>query len=198
LLLIVGKQGMKHFKLILLFMIVTFFVSAFPGVAGAGRCYISKETFAVSQPYFKERVCHYFFHELRTYSVPPRESEYAQTLPDIELHSDPLHIAFVKMLQDKKFVSLKKGTPVFSCQFDLETLKNDPQQAALQGMNLPEYNCQGAIFRFVPIRPVNFSVCYWVAIEDVVCPQTENFPLFSGSDVHEETESPAIAGKVEE
>ena len=189
---------MKRFKFILLFMSVTFFVSAFPGVAGAGRCYISKETFAVSQPYFKERVCHYFFHELRTYSVPPRESEYAQTLPDIELHSDPLHIAFVKMLQDKKFVSLKKGTPVFSCQFDLETLKNDPQQAALQGMILPEYNCQGAIFRFVPIRPVNFSVCYWVAIEDVVCPQTENFPLFAGSDVHEETESPAIAGKVEE
>jgi hypothetical protein len=189
---------MKRKKFIRFFLTVSFLVCHFPGLAGAGQCYIGKETFGVSLPYFKERVCHYFFHEIRTYSVPPRESEYAQTLPDIELHADPLHISFVKMLQDRKFVSMKKGTPVFSCQYDLETLKNDPQQAALQGMSLPEFNCRGAIFRFVPVRPVNFSICYWVAIEDVVCPQTENFPLFAGSDVHEESDSPAISGKVEE
>jgi len=189
---------MKSHLHILFLIAGVFLLCSFSGVSGAGQCYIGKETFGVSQPYLNERACHYFFHEIRTYSVPPRESEYAQTLPDIELHSDPLHIAFVKMLQDKKFVSMKKGTPVFSCQFDLETLKNDPQQAALQGMDLPEYNCRGAVFRFVPVRPVNFNICYWVAIEDVVCPQTENFPLFSGSDVHEEPESPAIAGKYEE
>lgn len=191
-------QGMKRNKYISFLISGVFLLCSFPGAAGAGQCYVGKETFGVSQPYFKERACHYFFHELRTYSDPPRESDNAQTLHDIDLHSDPLHIAFVKMLQDKKFVSIKKGTPIFSCQFDLETLKNDPQQAALQGMNLPEYNCRGAVYRFVPVRPVNYGVCYWIAIEDVVCPQTETFPLFAGSDVHEEPESPAIAGKVEE
>ncbi len=165
----------------------------------AGRCYISKNCFGVQQPYQVERVCRYFAHENRTYStLMPRESEFSQPLKDIDLHNDPLHIHFVKMMLEKKFVPLTKGTPVFSCQHDLDTFVNNPDQAVLQGGRLPEFHCDGFSFAMIPVRPVNFHTCYWVAVPNVVCHQGDDFPYFGGSEVHVEPDSPANAGKVTE
>ncbi|MDI9569213.1 MAG: hypothetical protein QM278_00540 [Pseudomonadota bacterium] len=168
-----------------------------PGQGHAGRCYMSKNCFGVLNPYQIEKVCYYFAHENRLYSTKaPRESEFAQTLKDIELHNDPLHIQFVKMLLEKKFLPLAKGTPVFSCQYDLDTVVNNPDQAVLQMGRLPEFHCGGFPFTMVAVRPVNISVCYWVAVANVVCHDTDEFPHFGGSEVHVEPDSPANSGKV--
>jgi len=165
----------------------------------AGRCYISKNCFGVQQAYQVERVCRYFAHENRTYStLMPRESEFSQPLKDIDLHNDPLHIHFVKMMQEKKFVPLVKGTPVFSCQYDLDTFVNNPDQAVLQEGRLPEFQCDGFSFAMIAVRPVNFPICYWVAVPNVVCHQEEDFPYFGGSEVHVEPDSPANAGRAAE
>jgi len=171
----------------------------FPAPVQAARCYISKNCFGVINPYQVERVCHYFAHETRMYSsLFPRESEFAQPLKDIDLHNDSLHIHFVKMMLEKKFVPLAKGTPVFPCQYDLDTVVNNPDQAVLQEGRLPEFHCEGFLFSMVAVRPVNFSICYWVAVANVVCHPTDDFPHFGGSEVHVEPDSPANAGKVTE
>ena len=170
-----------------------------PDPIQAGRCYIAKNCFGVINPYQVERVCYYFAHENRLYStLMPRESEFSQPLKDIDLHGDPLHIHFVKMMQEKKFLPLAKGTPVFSCQYDLDTVVNNPDQAVLQMGRLPEFHCGGFSFAMVAVRPVNLSICYWVALPNVVCHATEDFPHFGGSEVHVEPDSPANAGKVTE
>jgi hypothetical protein len=143
----------------------------FPLSASATQCYIGGSCFAVISPALVERVCLLYHHEVREYRTG-EQVPYLVSLPRNELHPDRLHLEFVEMLQDKKYISLRKGTPIFSCQYDLETLKKDPDTASLLGGQLPEFNCRGVMSKWVPVRVINMSTPYWVALEDVQCEET--------------------------
>jgi hypothetical protein len=154
----------------------------FPFNASATQCYIGKNCFAVISPALVERGCFLYFHEVREYR-PGEEIPYSVSLSQIELHPDQLHFEFLEMLQDKKFISLRKGTSIFSCQYDLEKLKKDPDFASLLGIQLPEFNCRGITSRWVPVRVINMNTPYWVAVEDVQCEeQTPSSLTFQQTD----------------
>jgi hypothetical protein len=140
----------------------------------AGDCFIGKPAYAVTEPYLVERVCYLYAHEARMYK-PGLESEFVGPLPTIEHHPDPLHVEFLKLLVDKKFMPLARGTPVFSCQYDLETIKRSPDEARMKGYVLPEFNCRGFTFQLVPVRVVNSSTCVWVAELSVRCEEQIEF-----------------------
>jgi hypothetical protein len=142
-----------------------------PGPAHSAQCFIGKPCFAVAEPHLVERVCYLYFHETRTYK-PGLESDWVVTLPRNELHPDQLHVEFLKLLDQKKFITLTKGTPIFSCQVDLARLKEAPDDALLVGGPLPEFNCRGFVSQWVPVRVINSGVCYWVGTENVQCEET--------------------------
>jgi hypothetical protein len=127
-------------------------------------CIIGKNCFAVIQPYLFERVC--FLYANEQYHNP--NTDLAVTLPNMELHPDRLHTEFLKMMKEKKFLSLTKGTPISGCQYDLSTI-NQSDAVTFARTDLPEFNCNGVLSRLVLIKPLNISTCYWVAVEDVVC-----------------------------
>ena len=166
-------------------LFVSFTIIAFTGISHAGQCFISKDCFAVIQPYMLESVCYLYYHEIRM----PDESNMVQTMGDINLHPDPLHVTFVKMMQEKKFVSFKKGTPIFSCGYDLELAKkNDLGGSDTEIANLPESSCRGVSSKMIAVRPSNFNTCYWVAYESVICHENNEWPLLGGSEVRIEGE----------
>jgi hypothetical protein len=153
------------------------------GVPGhAGNCFVGKNSFAVIQPYLMERSCYLYAHEARTYK-PGMESEHVIVLPSSEIHPDPLHVEFLKLVTDKKLLPLNRGTQVFGCDRDLEAIKRAAREPEGGFTDLPEANCRGQVYRLVPVRPVNANTCYWIADADVRCEtqtefQTTPYSLF--------------------
>jgi hypothetical protein len=142
------------------------FCVSVPAVCPAGDCFINKDSFAVSEPDMVTRVC-YLWHHSRQYK-PGSESEYTVASKETQ-HHDPLQAEFYKLLLDKKFITLARGTPVFGCGYDLKTITQDYPKAKLLGVALPQYNCFGRMSYFVSLRPVSSGTCYWVAVECVEC-----------------------------
>lgn len=147
------------------------FVALFPAMllaveapVGPSECIIGKDCFAVIQPYLIERACYLYFHERNR----GPEAHGVVSRPSIELHPDQLHVEFLKLLEDRKLMSLKKGTAVSGCQYDLQTITGRDTVTVTQP-NLPEFNCGGVLSRFVAVMPLNSAVCYWVAVEDILC-----------------------------
>jgi hypothetical protein len=140
----------------------------FPLRAWPVDCYINRGCFAVSDPNLVERVCYLYRHEMRMYG-PAQGSPFVQTLATVDLHPDPLHAEFVELMLEKKYVVLKTGTQVFSCKYDIEKVRRLPESDAIVNVRPPQFNCAGNMFRFVPVRFVNGSRCYWVAVENTTC-----------------------------
>ena len=161
-----------HRGLFLTLIVLTFL---FPFRAWSVQCYISKQCFAVADPNLVERVCYLFRHEARMYK-PGQESVFTQTLAAPELHPDPLHIDFMQLMLDKKYMILKAGTYVYSCKYDIEALQRDPASNAVVNLRPPEFNCSGIMFRFVPVRVVNMNTCVWVAVESITCDDSPPSP----------------------
>jgi len=135
-----------------------------PAGSLAEECYIYRECFGVSEPNLVERVCYLYAHEI---NARP-ESAMAAT-PLLQQHPDPLHVEFLKLLVEKKFLVMKQDMRIFSCGYNLERLRKEPEEAAWQEAALPRFNCKGSTSEFVPVRPVNVGTCYWVALENVEC-----------------------------
>ncbi len=135
-----------------------------------GDCFVAKPSFAVREPYLIEKVCYLYAHEKRAYKPgEPEESQFSQVMGTVDLIGDPLHRDFLEMLRDGKYLPLSRGTQLFSCQYDLETIKRDRSEAQLKGYAMPEFACGGVIFEMVPVRLNNMSICYWVAEAAVRC-----------------------------
>lgn len=157
---------MKHRIRAAVLFVLLLIAFLFPVEARSAQCYIKRGSFGVAEPNLVERVCFLHRHEARMY----RPGETApQTLNMADLHPDPLHADFIQLILDKKYMVLKAGTPVFSCQYDIEALRRDPNSSAVMNVRPPEFNCDGFIYRFVPVRIVNTNNCMWVAIEAVTC-----------------------------
>jgi len=134
-----------------------------------------------------ESVCYLYNHEIM---MPNEESSMVTATGDINLHTDPLHVIFVRMMLEKKFVSFKKGTPIFSCGYDLELAKkNDISGYDTKNANLPESSCGGVSSKMIAVRPINFNTCYWVAYQNVICHENNEWPLLGGSEVMIEGEN---------
>ena len=112
-----------------LFLTLVALIFLFPFRAWSAQCYISKQCFAVADPNLVERVCYLYRHEARMYR-PGQESAFTSTMPGTELHPDPLHIEFMQLMLAKKYMTLKAGTYVFSCKYDIEALRRDPASSA--------------------------------------------------------------------
>jgi len=165
----------KTLKIFIIMIAISFAV-----ISHAAECFISKSCFAVIQPYMMEKTCYLYYHEI----MMPPESQMVQTMgDDITLHPDVLHASFVKMMLEKKFVSLKRGTPIFSCEYDLEKVYNDIEGSRARGVNFPESACRGVVSKMIAVRPVNFKECYWVAVENVICHESKEWPYMGGSEV---------------
>jgi len=147
----------------------------FPFQAWSVQCYIKKACFAVAEPNLEERVCYLFRHEARMYG-PGRDSPLNQVLAGPELHPDPLHADFVQLVLDKKYMPLKPGTYIFSCKYDIETLRSDPTSSALASGRPPEFFCSGTMYHFVPVRVINMNTCVWVAVESITCDDSPPSP----------------------
>jgi len=148
-----------------------------PNDAGAStaaeECFIAKDGFGVLQPYMVTKGCFLFHHganvDLR------HQSEMVITRKE-ELHPDPIHAEFLRFVLDKKLITLKKGTPIFSCDYDLGTVARDFKLSGDRGgatrtlgYELPSFNCAGTTSMWVPIRPIHEARCYWVATSLVHC-----------------------------
>jgi hypothetical protein len=147
----------------------------FPFRAWSAQCYIKKACFAVAEPNLEERVCYLFRHDKRMYK-PGQESEFVQVTGAPELHPDPLHVDFMELSLDKRYLGLKPGTYVFSCKYDIETLRSDPTSSALAYGRPPEFYCSGTMYHFVPVRIMNMNTCYWVAVESITCDDSPPSP----------------------
>jgi len=134
------------------------------GIGIAGECFIKKDCFSVKEPVLFTRACHLYFYS-KNVTDPP---EMAVATKDV-VHPDPLKAEFIKLVVEKKMYSLMKETPVFDCAYSLENLTKDPEWARIQGSKLPEFSCAGVKSYLVPVRPVRFSECQWVALEDIDC-----------------------------
>lgn len=135
-----------------------------PPFSGAEECFINKECVGVIEPSLIERECFLYAHEL---NYRP-ESEMRMVMSRLELDPDQLHAEFVRLVAEKKIIGLKYRTPIFSCGFDLERVSRNPDEI-METRQLAEFNCNGAMSKFVPVRPVNYGICYWVALENVEC-----------------------------
>ena len=147
-----------------------FFVSLFyllsAGNCFADSCYAKQAGVAVIQPYLTEKVCFLYEHS----KLKPVESEMKQTIAGEEgLDPDPLMAEFLYLIINKRYRAIPKGTPFFNCQYDLGTLKRDPQFAKLNGIEFPEFHCRGILSPFVPVRIIDENSCWWVALELVDC-----------------------------
>ena len=148
------------------FLLFCFFCLLLSCNCYAGNCYAKKDGFAVLQPYLTEKVCFLFDHSL----AKPSESEMKQSLPGDEgLDPDPLMAEYLYLIVKKRYRGIKKGTPFFNCQYDLETLKIDPSFAKLNGIIFPEFHCRGILSEFVPVRIIDENNCWWVALELIDC-----------------------------
>lgn len=149
----------------------------------AEKCYMAKEGFGVAQPYMVTRGCFLFHHganmnlENESEMVVAREGEYSP---------DPLHTEFVRFVIDRKLIALKKDTPLFSCAYDLQTVSRDfkysggrDNKTRTLGYELPKYSCRGVTSPWAPVRPLNESHCFWVAVQLIRCdaPGSELEPM---------------------
>ncbi|PIE58731.1 MAG: hypothetical protein CSA33_02195 [Desulfobulbus propionicus] len=143
----------------------------------AEKCYAAKDAFAVIQPAMVTRGCFLFHHganvDLR------HQSEMVITRKEL-LHPDPIHSEFLSFILDGKLITLSKGTPLFSCQYDLQTLAKDFQLSGntggatrTLGYKLPAFNCAGITTKWAPVRPINKSHCYWVAVSLIRCEESD-------------------------
>lgn len=143
------------------------------GCALAENCYLAKEGFAVEQPYMVTKSCFLFRHgsniDLANQSemVVSREGEY---------DADPLHSEFIRSVVERKLIALKKGTPIFSCEYDLPTVSRDYKYGGSSnnktrtlGYDLPQFNCYGVTSMWAPVRPVYESHCFWIAVPLIHC-----------------------------
>jgi hypothetical protein len=140
-------------------------VLVLPACGLAEECFIHRECFGVKEPNMVERVCYLYAHEVNTRP----ESAMVVATPLLQQHPDQLHVEFLKLLVEKKFVVLKQDTRIFSCGYNLERIRKEPEDAEWQEGELPRFNCRGSDSEFVPVRPVNLGTCYWVALENVEC-----------------------------
>lgn len=158
-----NRPHSRRFVLRLLFLLLPFWLS--PSIAVlAEDCFINKECVGVIEPYLIERECLLYENELKY----RQDSEMRMVMPRMELDPDPLHAEFVKLVLEKKLISLKYATPIFSCGFNLERVSKDPEEV-VETMRLPEFNCNGALSKYVPVMPVNLGICYWIDLENVEC-----------------------------
>ncbi len=162
---------MKYLCISLTFCLFITLQSA--GHAIAEKCYTAKAGFAVAQPYMVTKSCLLFQHganidlENQSEMVEAREGEY---------DPDPLHSEFIRFVIERKLVPLKKNTPLFSCEYDLPTVARDfkfwgsrDNKTLTLGYELPEFNCNATISMWAPVRPVNESHCFWVAVPLIRC-----------------------------
>ncbi len=139
----------------------------------AENCYIAKDGFAVEQPFGVTKSCFVFHHSSNVDLV--NQSDMIITREE-ELHPDPIHSEFLRFVIERKLIKLKKDTPIFSCDYDLQTITKDFKISGNKGGNtrtlgyqLPEFNCAGTIVMWAPIRPVHESHCFWVAVPLIRC-----------------------------
>jgi len=141
--------------------------------SAAETCFIAKDAFGVLQPYMVTKSCFLFYHganvDLR------QQSEMVITRKET-LHPDPIQAEFLRYVLERKLITLKKGTPIFSCDYDLTTVardfklsRNHGGETRALGYTLPTFNCAGTNSRWAPVRPVNQSRCYWVAVSLIRC-----------------------------
>ncbi len=162
---------MKIFYTALLCFLLT--CLALHGYAYSENCYLAKDGFAVEQPFMVTKGCFLFHHGANV--DLDNESEMIITREE-ELHPDPIHSEFLRFILERKLVKLKKGTLVFSCAYDLQTIARDYKLSGNQsgatrtlGYELPQFNCSGVTSMWTPIRPVHESHCFWVAVPLIRC-----------------------------
>ena len=154
------------------FLLLLVAVLHFPYDADAEQCYLAKDGFAVIQPYMVTRGCFLFHHGANV--DLENQSDLVITRPE-DLHPDPIHAEFLRFIIDRKLINLKKDTPIFSCQYDLQTLARDFKLTGNQGAtrilgyDLPQFACAGTISNWAPVRPLNETACFWVAVPLIRC-----------------------------
>ncbi|MBU1567464.1 MAG: hypothetical protein KJ630_17800 [Proteobacteria bacterium] len=139
----------------------------------AEKCYMAKEGFVVAQPYMVTKSCFLFSHasnvdlENQSDMIITREED---------LHPDPIHSEFLRFVIERKMIKLIKGTPLFSCDYNLQTIAKDFKTSGNKGgstrtlgYELPEFNCGGTTITWAPARPVHESHCFWVAVPLIRC-----------------------------
>lgn len=139
----------------------------------AGKCFAKETNFSVTEPYLINKACFLFYHGI---NVPLRsQADFIITRPE-QLHSDPLQEEFYKLVLAEDILPIQKNTPLFDCKYDLEVVakdfrlnRNTAGKGKILGYTYPEFNCYGRMSKFVQVRPVNRSKCYWVAIETIKC-----------------------------
>lgn len=153
-------------RLMTVYLLVIMILLIVTNVVYAVDCYIKKNCFAVIEPHLVEKVCFLWEHD----KVVPREAAINKgALPSIELDPDQLEVSYLKLVVDKKFLPLSKGTPIFPCGNDLNAIQNDPGYIGYLGANYPAFNCRGVTLHFVPVMPVNYPHCYWIAAVNIEC-----------------------------
>jgi hypothetical protein len=155
----------------------------FTGPALAEKCYMAKDGFAVEQPYMVSKGCFLFHHgankdlENQSEMVVTREGD---------LDPDPIHSEFLHYVIERKLIALKKGTPVFSCGYDLQTIARDfkfwgsrDNKTRTLGYDMPQFHCNGVTSMWAPVRPIHESHCFWVAVPLIRCdvPGSELDPM---------------------
>lgn len=145
----------------------------FAGNAQAEKCYMAQEGFAVDQPYLATKSCFLFKHGVN--KDLENQSEMSVAIEG-DLDPDPLHAEFIRLVLERKLVPLKKGTPVFSCDYDLSTIARDykfwgsrDNRTQTLGYELPQFHCNGVTSMWAPVRPLQESDCFWVAVPLIRC-----------------------------
>jgi hypothetical protein len=162
---------MSRFFTSLIFYLLVSLLST--GSVHAEKCYMAKDGFAVEQPYMVSKGCFLFHHgankdlENQSEMVVTREGD---------LDPDPIHSEFLHYVIEHKLIALKKGTPVFSCGNDLQTVARDfkfwgskENKTRTLGYDLPQFHCNGVTSMWAPVRPINESHCFWVAVPLIHC-----------------------------
>jgi hypothetical protein len=134
---------------------------------------MGKQGFAVRQPDMVTRGCFLFHHGANVDLV--NQGEFINTHTE-DLHPDPLQSEFYRFVNDRKLISLKKGTPLFSCDYDLQTIARDFKNSGNRGgasrtlgYDLPQFNCGGVTSTWAPVRPLLESHCFWIAVPLIQC-----------------------------
>ncbi|THB72646.1 MAG: hypothetical protein D6B25_16420 [Desulfobulbaceae bacterium] len=151
------------------FICTMFFCSA----VSAENCYLKKDGFAVYQPYMVTKSCFLFSHAA---NVDLRhQSDLVITRKEV-LHPDPVHAEFLRYVLDRKLMKLPKGTPVFSCNYELEVVARDFKLSGntagvtrTRGYELPQYHCNGTLMSWVQVRPLDENHCFWIAVPLLEC-----------------------------
>ena len=151
------------------FVVAVFFYTAAP----AEDCYLKKDGFAVYQPYMVTKSCFLFNHAK---NVDLRHQSDLVITRKESLHPDPVHAEFLTYVLERKLITLKKGTPVFSCDYELEVVARDFKLSGTEGgvtrargYELPEYHCSGTLMKWVPVRPIHENHCFWLAVPLLEC-----------------------------